>query len=1114
MNIKNSLGLSIDFLDNGSVKNIDIAPIRVGSRPATPFSTPGTNLYLRKSTSPFEYTALIGPESNSHFTVTGNIYIAEGTWSGLDYRCTLRVSPNNHCWQWDIDIKNTIDTAAEFDLFLLQDVGLKAITTGLNNEYYVSQYLERSILEDKKYGKVICCRQNMAESVGNPWLIMACKNTAASASVDGMQFYGTSYRETGIPEGLLANELGGELAGESSVLALKTKTFKAVIGEEIRVAFTSAYLPDHPDAISEADLLRLPELMSSFEEKNLLEKPGPFFPPVRNLFNTSGFLPVDDLNEQELTRFFGDKRRFTEEKEGQLLSFFCRENNHVALRAKEISVDRPHAHIMQAKAGYAPDENIVSTTAYAFGIFNSHITQGNTNFNIFLSVCSSQFNLSTETGQRIFVEMDKHTYLLGVPSAFEMGLNHCRWIYKHGDYCFQVRTWTSKKASVVNMDFKVLSGKNVKLLITHHFDSSNGWKIVPGNAKGEYISRPGPDSMIAGKFPKAQFRIIVNSESSQYKACSEEVLYFGKRKPENSLFILEVYDTKEFCLSFAGEVCVPSLTTTIKDADMEWQSDCLDAQKILSDLCLNLSIDGELPDSAAIREILPWYSMNALTHYLTPYGLEQFSGAAWGTRDVSQGPFDLLLSMEKYADARKILCIIFSNQNTDGGWPQWWMFDSYTNIRADHSHGDVFYWCIIALSNYIKVTGDLKILQEILPYYNEKNPGEAEKTPLSEHINRLISMIVGSFVPGTALVPYGNGDWNDSLQPVSKELAERMISSWTVEMNFQAFTQYQKVFEQTGNTKSADELKEICARIKSDFNNYLIKDGVVAGYGLVEDDGKISLLLHPSDTKTNIQYSILPMNRGIISEIFTKEQALYHQDLIEQHLKGPDGARLMNRPLKYKGGIQTIFQRAESSTFFGREIGLMYVHEHIRYAESQAITGRPDAFLKALRQAIPVGYRDIVPCGDYRQSNCYYSSSDVTFKSRYEADKLYDQIKTGNITLKGGWRVYSSGPGIYVGLIISRLLGLRTESGKTIIDPVLPHSLDGLSASIDYKGHTLRIDYEVKENGYGPKSITVNDKKMDFNYEENIYRKGGAIIPTEFFLSILDRSVNTIKILL
>jgi len=493
-----------------------------------------------------------------------------------------------------------------------------------------------------------------------------------------------------------------------------------------------------------------------------------------------------------------------------------------------------------------------------------------------------------------------------------------------------------------------------------------------------------------------------------------------------------------------------------------------------------------------------------MTHFLTPYGPEQFSGAAWGTRDVSQGPLDLLLTMEKYGEAKQVLRIIFSNQNPDGGWPQWWMFDSFSHIRAHDSHGDVFYWVIIALSNYIKVTGDLKILEEAVPYYHENGSANTEKTTISEHIDRLIRMIINSFIPGTAMVPFGGGDWNDSLQPVSKELAERMISSWTVEMNFQAFMQYQAVYELAGDTTKVKELDDVCERIKTDFNKYLIKDGVVGGYGLVDEDRSISVMLHPSDTITGVHYSLLPMERGIISEIFTKEQAEHHQDLIEQHLKGPDGARLMDRPLKYKGGIQTIFQRAESSTFFGREIGLMYVHEHIRFAESLARTGKADAFVKALRQAIPVAYREIVPCGDIRQSNCYYSSSDVAFKSRYEADELYNEIKTGKITLRGGWRVYSSGPGIYISMIVTRLLGLRVEFGNVIVDPVIPRSMDGLSASMDFMGHSVTFRYAVKENCYSPKAIAIDGKVLQFTHEDNKYRLGGAVIPAKIFLALLD----------
>jgi cellobiose phosphorylase len=1111
MNIKNSSGLSFDFLENGSVKHIEANPIRISLKLATPYSKSGANIYLRKRTTPFEFKALIGPDSNSHFLIHEDSFVAQGSWDGLDYQCVLQLSEKSLSWQWSIDIQNKSGNPVDLDLVYLQDVGLKPITNGLVNEYYVSQYIERLILEDKTFGSVVCCRQNTKESTGHPWLMLACTNKAASGSTDGMQFLGKIFRETGIPEGLMSKNLGGEYAGELSMVALQETPFTLPSGEAHKSVFVATYMPDHPTATSASDLKLLPDLMQEFKNDISVDNEDKFLSPNHNLFNSSAFLPVDDLNDEEINHFFDQNKRHIETVNGKVLSFFYGQNNHVVLRAKEILADRPHGHIMQAQARYKANENIVSTTCFAGGIFNSHLTQGNTNFDIFLSICTSQFNDLPETGQRIFVEVDGKTYLLGVPSAFEMGLNHCRWIYKFGENIFQVRTWTSKKSPRVNMDFKVLSGEKVKLIITHHFDSSNGWTVIPGNIPGEFVAKPRAGSMIADKFPKAQFRMLVNN-NSEFNASGDEALYFDSKSRGDSFFVLDVKKPDNFSMSFVGEVCKTFPIEKIKNTNQQFQSDCTDAQSGLSDMSLNLSLKGNNENTEAIQEILPWFCMNAVTHFLTPHGLEQFGGAAWGTRDVSQGPFDLLLNLQKYEDARQVLRTIFSNQNTIGDWPQWWMFDSYFNIRADDCHGDVYYWCIIALSSYVKVTGDVKFLEETLPYYHEKGVGFAEKTPLSEHIDRLVKMIVDSFIPGTAMVPFGGGDWNDSLQPVSKELAGRMISSWTVEMNYQAFNEYKHVYSQTGRPEKAKELDEICTRIKSDFNKYLVKDGVVAGYGLVEKDGSISVLLHPSDTTTGIHYSLLPMDRGVISGIFTKEQAQHHQQLIEKHLKGPDGARLMDRPLKYKGGIQTIFQRAESATHFGREIGIMYVHEHIRYAESQAITGNADAFVKALRQANPVGYRDVVPCGDIRQSNCYYSSSDVAFKSRYEADERYNEIKTGKITLRGGWRVYSSGPGIYITLIISRLLGLRIESGKIIIDPVIPLSMDGLSASLDFLGHQVTFNYSIREENFCPKAISVNGKAITFSYEENKYRKGGAEIPSDLFLSLLNMQMNSVDI--
>src|SRR5208337_3454603 len=197
MTLKNSPGLSFEFLKNGSLKSMEAHPIRISLKAATPFSKPGTNLYLRKRKKPFEFTALLGPEANSLFQLAGGAFIAKGSWSGLEYTCVLQLSKNSLSWQWSVEIKNLSDNPVELDLIYVQDAGLKPVNAGLINEYYVSQYLERRILEDESFGAVACCRQNMKESTGHPWFMLACKNTAVAGSVDGLQFYGKTNRETG-----------------------------------------------------------------------------------------------------------------------------------------------------------------------------------------------------------------------------------------------------------------------------------------------------------------------------------------------------------------------------------------------------------------------------------------------------------------------------------------------------------------------------------------------------------------------------------------------------------------------------------------------------------------------------------------------------------------------------------------------------------------------------------------------------------------------------------------------------------------------------------------------------------------------------------------------------
>jgi 1,2-beta-oligoglucan phosphorylase len=234
------------------------------------------------------------------------------------------------------------------------------------------------------------------------------------------------------------------------------------------------------------------------------------------------------------------------------------------------------------------------------------------------------------------------------------------------------------------------------------------------------------------------------------------------------------------------------------------------------------------------------------------------------------------------------------------------------------------------------------------------------------------------------------------------------------------------------------------------------------------------------------------MIHAILEGMLTPEQVRDHLTLIERHLTGPDGVRLFDRPMAYHGGLQRFFQRAESATFFGREIGLMYTHAHLRFAQALAHIGEAEQFFHALCQANPIDIRSVVPTATPRQANCYYSSSDAAFADRYQASAEYERVAGGTIELDGGWRVYSSGAGIALGLIVRRFFGITREASVLSIDPVIPSSLDGLRVETDVLGKRVEVRYRIGPRGCGVQSLSLNGRSLAFTRAPNPYRTGAA----------------------
>ena len=209
------------------------------------------------------------------------------------------------------------------------------------------------------------------------------------------------------------------------------------------------------------------------------------------------------------------------------------------------------------------------------------------------------------------------------------------------------------------------------------------------------------------------------------------------------------------------------------------------------------------------------------------------------------------------------------------------------------------------------------------------------------------------------------------------------------------------------------------------------------------------------------------MTRAVLAEIFTPDEAKRHLDIIARELRFPDGVRLMSEPATYHGGRERLFKRADTAANVGREFGLQYVHAHLRYAQAMAKVGDADALWWALQVCNPVGLTTMLSNAAARQSNVYFSSSDADFDDRLEAAARWSELRAGTVAVRGGWRLIQR-TGLFLHTVRACLLGVREAFGDVVFDPVLPHSLDGLSdAHAAGKRHRLR--YRVRRGTSAPR---------------------------------------------
>lgn len=1095
LRVANAAGLSLELNRDGGVRRIlfrdDVVNLFMGNG-----MEPGpANVWLRLHLGArIEAVPLLGPQSPLRACPPrdgASGHRRRGEWRGVHLELRLVLADAHATWCWQVELENRSRQELTVDLMYGQDLALASYGAVRLNEHYVSHYVDLGGLLHPRCGWVVAARQNLAQAGRHPWAVVGSVRRGVSWATDGLQLHGLALRLGGLPAGVVDGLPGQRLQHEHALAAVQDEAVTLAPGARLAGGFFVALQADHPQATSPEDLSAVDAAWSwagSLARPDASEAGEGEPPDAGTLFAQAPALECRDLGEAELRRLFGSEWRHEERDDAGLLSFFSGEHGHVVLRAKEARTQRPHGHILRTGRARVPEEASLTSTVWMSGVFHSMVTQGHVSLNRFLSTAHGWLGLFRSHGLRVFVEVGGRWQLLGVPSAFEMRPDSCRWIYRHAQGALELVSAAQPGSNVLRLGARVLDGPPVAWLATLHLalggDDGNASTPVPWREQGRDVFVAVPEgSELHSRFPRGGFAVAPH-EGTSVRVRGDGRLFTDGQPRGLPFLCLESEACSSFGLDISGRL-VPDAPSAAPPLPLPLPA-------------LRAPDDG--PASREVRrlaEMLPWLANNALVHYLSPRGLEQYSGGGWGTRDVCQGPLEMLLALDCPEAARDLLLRVFAAQDAGGDWPQWFQFiERERHLRASDSHGDVVFWPLLATARYVLGTGDASVLDAQVPFY--RPPGGAETSgTLAQHLERALDVIGRRRVAGTALAAYGHGDWNDSLQPADPAMREKLCSAWTVTLHHQTLTALARAMRFAGRTARAEVFEAEAGRVRHDFRRSLMVDGVIAGYGVFAVGAAPELLLHPRDRRTGVRYSLLPMMHAILEGLCTPDEAAAHLAIMREHLWGPDGARLFDRPLPYHGGTERLFQRAETSAFFGREIGLVYTHAHLRYAQMLAHVGDARGLLESLALAHPVQLRERLPQASLRQANCYFSSSDAAFRDRYEAQQHHDRVAAGAVALDGGWRVYSSGPGIALSLVVTCLLGVRREGDVLVIDPVIAPELRGLRAEVSVLGRPVQVEYHVGERGYSPRLLTLDGRRMAFTRVDNPYRPGGAAIPLD-----------------
>ena len=445
--------------------------------------------------------------------------------------------------------------------------------------------------------------------------------------------------------------------------------------------------------------------------------------------------------------------------------------------------------------------------------------------------------------------------------------------------------------------------------------------------------------------------------------------------------------------------------------------------------------------------------INVWSKQITSYGAQWCRWGWMGYRDIVQHGYGVSSIDPKRT--KSILKEAFMHQYNDGRAMRGW------NPIDEKPYSDSGLWLVFTLVSYIKETGDITFLDEVVDYYDEG------KDSVLSHIEQALQFLESNRGQHD-LVLIKFGDWNDSLTGVGKE--GRGESVWLSMAYAESLRQMMEVYTFMGKTKKVEAFKKRYDRIKNAINSTAWDgDWFIRCY---DDEGR------PIGSDKNKQGKIFlnTQSWALISGISDDDHTQKLLKSVDTHLRTEIGYLLLSPTFfEFDPGIGRISSMAPGIC----ENGTVYSHVNIWMIFGLLRAGKVDEAYNAFKRFTP-GYltgekddpkRNMPP---FLFANGYYGPDHRNNKFQME----YTWI-TGSVS----W-IYN--------VIMKEMIGIKPFFDGLKIDPKLPSEWNSMQAERDFQGNKFHIKIERKNI----KQIEVicNGEMLKGNYIQNNKCKSDNIV--------------------